>query len=237
MEVIPAIDLKGGRCVRLLQGDFEKETVFSKDPGAVARRWEEEGAPRIHVVDLEGAASGRPKNAEAVARILESVNIPVQLGGGIRNIERIEGWLERGVERIVLGTAAVEDQEFLKKACSRFGDRVILGVDARNGRVAASGWTRTTDVDALDFVDRAKGMGVRRIIYTDISRDGMLSGPNMESAREVTAKAGLPVIASGGVSTIRHLLELCELGVEGAIIGRALYTGDVDLKDAMAALS
>ena len=233
MEVIPAIDLKGGRCVRLLQGDFDKETVFSTDPGAVAQGWEQAGAPRIHVVDLEGAASGRPENAEAVARILESVDIPVQLGGGIRNMETLEGWLDKGVQRVVLGTAAVEDPDFLQEALRRFGESVVVGIDARDGRVAASGWKRTTEVDAIELIERMKGLGARRIIYTDISRDGMLSGPNLESVRQVVSSTKVPVIASGGVSTIEHLKSLRELGVEGAIVGRALYTGDVNLREAI----
>ena len=233
MEVIPAIDLKGGRCVRLLQGDFDKETVFSTDPEAVARGWEQAGAPRIHVVDLEGAASGRPENAEAVARILKSVDIPVQLGGGIRNMETLEGWFDKGVQRVVLGTAAVEDPDFLQEALRRFGESVVVGIDARDGRVAASGWKRTTEVDAIELIERMKGFGARRIIYTDISRDGMLSGPNLESVRQVVSKTKVPVIASGGVSTIEHLKSLRELGVEGAIVGRALYTGDVNLREAI----
>ena len=233
MEVIPAIDLKGGRCVRLLQGDFDKETVFSTDPGAVARGWEQAGASRIHVVDLEGAASGRPENAEAVARILESVDIPVQLGGGVRNMETLEGWLDKGVQRVVLGTAAVEDPDFLQEALRRFGESVVVGIDARDGRVAASGWKRTTEVDAIELIERMKGFGARRIIYTDISRDGMLSGPNLESVRQVVSSTKVPVIASGGVSTIEHLKSLRELGVEGAIVGRALYTGDVNLREAI----
>ena len=233
MEVIPAIDLKGGRCVRLLQGDFDKETVFSTDPGAVARGWEQADAPRIHVVDLEGAASGRPENAEAVARILESVDIPVQLGGGVRNMETLEGWLDKGVQRVVLGTAAVENPDFLQEALRRFGESVVVGIDARDGRVAASGWKRTTEVDAIELIERMKGFGARRIIYTDISRDGMLSGPNLESVRQVVSSTNVPVIASGGVSTIEHLKSLKELGVEGAIVGRALYTGDVNLSEAI----
>ena len=237
MEVIPAIDLKAGRCVRLLQGDFDKETVFSTDPGAVARGWEQVGAPRIHVVDLEGAASGRPENAEAVACILESVDIPIQLGGGIRNMEVFETWLARGVQRVVLGTAVVEDPDFLQEALRRFGESVVVGIDARDGWVAASGWKRTTEVDAIELIERMKGFGARRIIYTDISRDGMLSGPNLESVRQVVSSTKVPVIASGGVSTIEHLKSLRELGVEGAIVGRALYTGDVNLREAIQTVS
>ena len=159
MEVIPAIDLKEGRCVRLFQGDFDKETVFSTDPAAVARRWQDAGAPRIHVVDLDGAASGQPRNAEAVAQILQSVDIPIQLGGGVRNMETLKNWLVRGVRRVVLGTAAVEDPDFLVQACARFGDAVIAGVDARDGKVAASGWTRTTEVDAIFFIERLGSSG------------------------------------------------------------------------------
>ena len=233
MEVIPAIDLKDGRCVRLLQGDFDKETVFSTDPAAVARRWQEAGAPRIHVVDLQGAASGHAHNSEAVARILEAVDIPIQLGGGVRNMESLEGWLARGVQRVVLGTAAVEDPDFLIEACSKFGDAVIVGIDARDGKVAASGWTRTTEVDAISFIEGVGELGARRIIYTDIATDGMLKGPNLASVRQITSRTALPIIASGGVSTNDHLLSLKALGVEGAIIGRALYTGDLDLREAI----
>ncbi len=237
MEVIPAIDLKDGRCVRLLQGDFDKETLFSTDPAAVARRWQEAGAPRIHVVDLEGAASGRPRNTEAVASILDSVDIPIQLGGGVRDMVTLELWLSRGVQRVVLGTSAVEDPDFLIEACSQFGDSVITGIDARNGKVAASGWTRTTDVEAISFVEWVGEVGARRIIYTDIATDGMLSGPNLGSVRQVMSHTRLPVIASGGVTTIDHLISLNAMGVEGAIIGRALYTGDVDLREAIKAVS
>ncbi len=237
MEVIPAIDLKDGRCVRLLQGDFDKETLFSTDPAAVARRWQEAGAPRIHVVDLQGAASGRPRNTEAVASILDSVDIPIQLGGGVRDMVTLELWLSRGVQRVVLGTSAVEDPDFLIEACSRFGDSVITGIDARNGKVAASGWTRTTDVEAISFVEWVGEVGARRIIYTDIATDGMLSGPNLGSVRQVMSHTRLPVIASGGVTTIDHLISLSAMGVEGAIIGRALYTGDLDLREAIKAVS
>ena len=237
MEVIPAIDLKDGRCVRLLQGDFEKETIFSTDPAAVARRWQEAGALRIHVVDLQGAASGRPRNPKAVARILEAVDIPIQLGGGVRNMDTLESWISAGVQRVVLGTAAVEDTNFLMKACSKFGDAVIVGIDARNGKAAASGWTRTTEVDALSLIQRVADHGAQRIIYTDISTDGMLSGPNLDSVRQVIAHTRLPIIASGGVTTIDHVVSLNSLGVEGAIIGRALYTGDLDLREAIDAVS
>ena len=237
MEVIPAIDLKDGRCVRLLQGNFDKETVFSTDPAAVAQRWQEAGAPRIHVVDLDGAASGKPRNSEAVTRILETVDIPIQLGGGIRNMETLESWLAQGVQRVVLGTAAVEAPDFLVNVCSEFGDAVIAGVDARNGKVAASGWTRTTAVDAMKLIEQVEELGARRIIYTDIATDGMLTGPNLESIREVTSHTRLPVIASGGVTTIDHLVSLNALGVEGAIIGRALYTGDLDLREAINTIS
>lgn len=237
MEVIPAIDLKDGRCVRLVQGDFEQETVFSTDPAAVARRWQDAGAPRIHVVDLEGAASGQPQNHEAVARILESVDIPIQLGGGVRNMETLEFWLTQGAQRVILGTAAVEDPDFVIQACAQFGDSVIVGIDARSGKVAASGWTRTTEVDSLFLIRTVGDLGVQRIIYTDIATDGMLTGPNLEAVRQVTAHTQLPIIASGGVSTIEHLLSLRKLGVEGTIIGRALYTGDLDLRETINAVT
>ena len=237
MEVIPAIDLKDGRCVRLYQGDFARESVYSDDPAAVARRWEEEGAVRLHVVDLDGAAEGRPRNAPLIEGIVKAVEMPVQVGGGIRSLQTLAEYLEMGVQRVVLGTSAVEDADLVEEACRRYGEAVVIGVDARDGYVATSGWTRGTRVLAVKLVAEMEGLGVRRFIYTDIARDGTLTGPNLDGVAHILSLVSVPVIASGGISSIEHLVELQGLGVEGAIVGRALYTGDVDLGRAIERVS
>ena len=237
MEVIPAIDLKDGRCVRLYQGDFARESVYSDDPAAVARRWEEEGAVRLHVVDLDGAAEGRPRNAPLIEGIVKAVEMPVQVGGGIRSLQTLAEYLEMGVQRVVLGTSAVEDADLVEEACRRYGEAVVIGVDARDGYVATSGWTRGTRVLAVKLVVEMEGLGVRRFIYTDIARDGTLTGPNLDGVAHILSLVSVPVIASGGISSIEHLVELQGLGVEGAIVGRALYTGDVDLGRAIERVS
>ena len=237
MEVIPAIDLKDGRCVRLYQGDFTRESVYSDDPAAVARRWEEEGAVRLHVVDLDGAAEGRPRNAPLIEGIVKAVEMPVQVGGGIRSLQTLAEYLEMGVQRVVLGTSAVEDADLVEEACRRYGGAVVIGVDARDGYVATSGWTRSTRVLAAKLVAEMERLGVRRFIYTDIARDGTLTGPNLDGVAHILSLVSVPVIASGGISSIEHLVELQGLGVEGAIVGRALYTGDVDLGRAIERVS
>ncbi|MCH8090552.1 MAG: 1-(5-phosphoribosyl)-5-[(5-phosphoribosylamino)methylideneamino]imidazole-4-carboxamide isomerase [Chloroflexi bacterium] len=237
MEVIPAIDLKDGRCVRLYQGDFTRESVYSDDPAAVARRWEEEGAVRLHVVDLDGAAEGRPRNAPLIEGIVKAVEMPVQVGGGIRSLQTLAEYLDMGVQRVVLGTSAVEDADLVEEACRRYGEAVVIGVDARDGYVATSGWTRGTRVLAVKLVAEMEGLGARRFIYTDIARDGTLTGPNLDGVAHILSLASVPVIASGGISSIEHLVELQGLGVEGAIVGRALYTGDVDLGRAIERVS
>lgn len=242
MEIIPAIDILGGRCVRLEQGDYARETVFGEDPVAVAQRWEGAGAARIHVVDLDGAREGQPRNAEVITRIISTVSLPVQVGGGIRDIAVMGRYLDAGAARVALGTAAVKDQTTLVNAVSLFRDRIFVGVDARNGMVATEGWTETSDVRALDLIGQLSEFGVARIFYTDILRDGLLSGPNFVAISEVVEYAnGLPspiaVIASGGVSTIEHLRRLAALGVEGAIVGKALYTGAIDLAEALRAVT
>jgi len=237
MEVIPAIDLKDGRCVRLYQGDFTRESVFSDDPAAVARRWEEEGAVRLHVVDLDGAAEGGPRNAPLIEAIVKAVEMPVQVGGGIRSLQTLAEYLEMGVKRVVLGTSAVEDADLVEEACRRYGEAVVIGVDARDGYVATSGWTRKTQVPASRLVVQMEGLGVRRFIYTDIARDGTLTSPNFDEVARILSLVSVPVIASGGISSIEHLVELQGLGVEGAIVGRALYTGDVDLGRAIERVS
>jgi phosphoribosylformimino-5-aminoimidazole carboxamide ribotide isomerase len=241
MEIIPVVDIRGGRCVRLVQGDYDRETVFADDPAAAAWRWRVAGAKRLHVVDLDGAREGRAVNADSVWRILAAVDVPVQLGGGLRDLETIEGYLEAGVERVVLGTAAVKDQALLTSALARFPGRIVVGVDAREGVVVTEGWRDASGITASDLVKQLAGMGVPRVIYTDTLRDGTLTEPNLTtleallSAPEIRA-AGLQIIYSGGVSTIDHLRGLAETSVEGAIVGRALYTGDIDLSEALAAI-
>ncbi len=237
MEIIPAIDLRGGRCVRLYQGDFQQETVFSDDPSQVAARWHALGAPRIHVVDLDGAKAGRPANIDAIRAIAGAVPIPIELGGGIRDIATIEAALGWGVERVILGTVAVQNPALVTEACKLYGERIIVGVDARNGKVAVNGWLETTSQDAADLVAQMATAGVQRFIYTDIGQDATLQGPNMQSLGSVLAATTRPVIASGGVGTIDHLLRLTEAGVEGVIVGQALYTGAVDLAEALKAVA
>ncbi|MFQ5872623.1 MAG: 1-(5-phosphoribosyl)-5-[(5-phosphoribosylamino)methylideneamino]imidazole-4-carboxamide isomerase [Dehalococcoidia bacterium] len=236
MEVIPAIDLKDGRCVRLYQGDFSKETVFSEDPVEVARRWEEEGAPRLHVVDLDGAAAGEPRNLSVVERIVREVRVPVQVGGGIRGVDTLEQYLGIGVQRVVLGTAAVEDAGFVEEACKRYGDAIAIGVDARDGYLATSGWTRNSDIPVFEFIGCMEGLGAKRFIYTDISRDGTLTEPNFDAVSRLLTLTSSAILCSGGISSVPHLVRLKEMGVEGAIVGRALYTGDVSLREAIDAV-
>jgi phosphoribosylformimino-5-aminoimidazole carboxamide ribotide isomerase len=236
MQVIPSIDLKGGRCVRLYQGDYAKETVFSDDPLGTAQRWESLGASRLHVVDLDGAASGAPRHLSLIAQIAAHLRIPVQVGGGIRRMETIEQYVKAGVKRVVLGTAAVENPELVKEACQVFGEAIVLGVDARDGFVAVRGWKDKTTVLAADMIGRMEALGAGRFIYTDVARDGTLTEPNFQAISELMTKAKSPIIASGGVTSVDHLVRLSQLGVEGAIVGRALYSGDILLDKALAVL-
>ncbi|MCK4274127.1 MAG: 1-(5-phosphoribosyl)-5-[(5-phosphoribosylamino)methylideneamino]imidazole-4-carboxamide isomerase [Dehalococcoidales bacterium] len=233
MEIIPAIDLRDGRCVRLYQGDYNQETVFSDDPLDVALKWQSMGAPRLHIIDLDGAASGEIRNLEIIRDIGRAMLIPVQLGGGIRDIETIEALLKAGIERVILGTAAVEDPGLVTDACRRFRDSVIVGIDAREGYVATRGWVNDTEQAAVELARSMAHIGVRRFIYTDISRDGTLTEPNFSAITEVIDVIGLPVIAAGGITSISHLKMLQKLGAEGAIVGKALYTGDIILKQAL----
>jgi len=233
MEIIPAIDLRQGKCVRLYQGDYGQETVFSEDPIAVARHWQSLGARRLHIVDLDGAYEGELCHASLVAEMARSVKIPLQLGGGLRRLEAVEQVLEFGVERAILGTAAIEDIALIREACYRFGERVIVSIDARDGFVATHGWRERTTITAIELVESMASLGVKRFIYTDIARDGTLTEPNFGAIADLLGKTSLPVIASGGISSLEHLKRLARLGVEGAIVGRALYTGDVDLKEAL----
>jgi phosphoribosylformimino-5-aminoimidazole carboxamide ribotide isomerase len=237
MELIPAIDIKDGQCVRLYQGDFQQATVYSDDPVAVAQRWVAQGATRLHVVDLDGAKSGRPVNTDAVLAIVQSANVPVQLGGGLRREEDMAAVLSLGVERIILGTIAVENQALLERTLARYGDRVIVGVDARDGLVATAGWTETANISAPSLIERMGELGVARIIYTDIARDGTLTEPNYSALRALVRADGPAIIASGGIARVDHVQRLAGLGVEGAIIGKALYSGAIELSVALAALA
>ncbi|MDJ0884704.1 MAG: 1-(5-phosphoribosyl)-5-[(5-phosphoribosylamino)methylideneamino]imidazole-4-carboxamide isomerase [Desulfobacterales bacterium] len=237
MIVIPAIDIKNGRCVRLEQGRMDRETVFSDDPAAMARQWAAQGAALIHLVDLDGAVSKAPRNRAVIAAIVQAVNVPLQLGGGIRDLATIEMYFELGVERIVIGTEAIRNPTLLKDAGRRFPDRMVVGIDARNGLVAIEGWTETTGTTAIDLARRFEDCGLAAINFTDIHRDGMQTGPNIEATGQLARSVTIPVVASGGVSTlddIRNLKPLEADGVTGVITGKALYSGTLDLKAAMA---
>ena len=236
MEIIPSIDLKGGRCVRLYQGDFARETVFSEDPVAAALSWQEQGARRLHLVDLDGAAAGKPGNLAVIAGIVERLDIPVQVGGGIRERATAAALLGAGVERVVIGTAAIENPELVAGLCRDYGgQRVVAAVDARNGMVAIKGWTVESRRTALEVAREMAELGVPRLLYTDIARDGTLTEPNFAANGELVAETGLAVQASGGVATLEHIRRLAGTGVEAAIVGMALYRGTLELGAAMAA--
>ena len=235
MEVIPSIDLKSGRCVRLYQGDYQQETVYSEDPMFVASNWQQEGASRLHLVDLDGAAQGNPANLEIISAIVRQLTIPVQVGGGIRELATAEKLLSLGVDRVVIGTAAVENPRLVQELCQLHGDqRVVVALDARNGQIAIKGWTEDTSVSVLDLASDVARMGVRRLLYTDIARDGTLTEPNFAANRSLVENTGLAVQASGGVASLDHIARLSQTGVEGVILGRALYTGDIKLAEAIA---
>jgi phosphoribosylformimino-5-aminoimidazole carboxamide ribotide isomerase len=235
MEVIPAIDIRGGRCVRLVQGDYDRETVFADDPAAAATRWRDAGAGRLHVVDLDGAREGRPVNEDAIQRILGAVDVPVQLGGGLRAPDVVQRYLDAGVDRVVVGTAAVKDEAALSAMLERFPGRVLAGVDARNGIVVTDGWTDGSGIAVAEFVPRLAALGVERIVYTDTVQDGTLTQPNLAALESLlAADPALKVIYAGGVAKVEHLRRLAAAGAEGAIIGHALYTGDIDLAEALA---
>jgi phosphoribosylformimino-5-aminoimidazole carboxamide ribotide isomerase len=236
-ELIPAIDLRGGRAVRLYQGDYARETVYADDPVAVARAFAAAGAPRLHVVDLDGAREGAPRHLALLGAIAAAVPVPVQFGGGIRSRQVAEAALAAGADRVVVGTAAIEAPTLAQELAAALGPRLILGVDARDGYVATCGWQRTSTVAATVLVAEARRWGVTRICYTDIARDGTLTAPNFAALEAVIAAAGVPVIASGGVAAIEHLRALRALGAEGAIVGKALYDGALSLPEALAALT
>jgi phosphoribosylformimino-5-aminoimidazole carboxamide ribotide isomerase len=236
VEIIPAVDIRDGKCVRLAQGDYARETVFGDDPIAMARQWAEQGATRIHVVDLDGARSGVASNAAIVQSIARGVSVPVQTGGGIRSMGTVREMLDAGLDRVVLGTAAVKDPDFLAAAIAYAADRLIVSVDAREGRVALEGWTEATDLDALTFVRQLEAQGVVRIVYTDILRDGVTDGPNVAMYERLARETSVRIISAGGVTSVADLRRLAECGIEAAIVGRALYTGDVRLPEALQAV-
>jgi phosphoribosylformimino-5-aminoimidazole carboxamide ribotide isomerase len=234
MILFPAIDIRGGKCVRLLEGRFDQETIFADRPADMAIKWEAQGGKYLHIVDLDGALQGKPVNLDAIRDIIANVSVPVQLGGGIRNLESIEAWLDAGVDRVILGSIAVKDPELVKEACRQFGERIVVGIDAKGGEVAVEGWGISGGVQATELAKRMADVGVARIIYTDISRDGTLSGVNVESTVELARAAGIPVIASGGVAGMDDVYRVAASPeIEGMIIGKALYTGKIDLKAAL----
>ena len=236
MEIIPAIDLRGGNCVRLYQGDYAQETVFSDDPLAVAERWQAEGGQRLHIVDLDGAHSGNPANLAAITAITRRLTIPVQVGGGVRSADTAAGLFDAGAARVVVGTAAVSNPELVEELCRRFGsERVVVALDARDGLVAIRGWTETSAITATDLAHRMADLGVVRLLYTDISRDGTLEEPNYAATAALVQDSGLAVLSAGGVGAAEHVANLVPTGAEAAIIGRALYTGDITIAEALGA--
>lgn len=232
MQVIPAIDLRGGRCVRLRQGDYGQETVFGEDPAAMAELWEAGGARRIHLVDLDGAKEGRPVNVEAVRAILERVHVPCQLGGGVRDESTIASWLAAGIERVIVGTQALKDPAWFRAMAQKYPEKLVLGLDARDGRVATAGWLDVSSVEAVTLAEEFDDLPLAAMIYTDIACDGMLEGPNLTATEALARRLKIPVIASGGVATLDDLERLAALPVAGCIVGRALYEGRFDLKEA-----
>lgn len=233
MRLYPAIDIIGGQCVRLTQGDYTQKTTFSEDPLAVALRWQDEGGEFLHLVDLDGAKDGTMPNLETVCKIAEHLSIPVEIGGGIRDMRAVRAYLERGVQRVILGTAAIEHPDFVKEAVAAWGDRIVVGIDAKDGMVAVKGWQEVSSVSALQLAKEMERIGVGTLIYTDIATDGMLQGPNLSAMREMADAVSMDVVASGGVASVDDIRRLKTTGVEGVIVGKALYTGAVNLKEAV----
>ena len=236
MIIIPAIDLKDGRCVRLAQGDFRRVTVYSDDPVEVSKTWQESGAKRIHIVDLDGSLAGSPRNFDIIHKIIKKIDVPIQVGGGIREIKTIESYVGIGVNWVILGTMALRDAGFIREACDAYAGRIILGIDANDGKVAIQGWTEQTSESAVDIARRYEGYGLAAIVYTDIKRDGMGTGVNIEATRNLAQLVKIPVIASGGVSSMHDIEKLREAekyGIIGVIIGKALYSGAISLKEAI----
>lgn len=238
MLILPAIDLRGGNCVRLVKGDFKQETIYSEHPEEIALRWEEGGAEFLHVVDLDGALAGEPQNMDAIKRILQAVKIPVEVGGGIRSMESIDRLLSIGVSRVILGSVAVHKEELVQEACSAYGNRIVVGIDAKKGIVATDGWEKSSDISAVELAKKLGTFGLETIIYTDISRDGTLSGVNVTETAHLARASGIKVIASGGVKSISDIEELkkreCD-GIIGVIVGKSIYEGTLSLTEAIAA--
>jgi phosphoribosylformimino-5-aminoimidazole carboxamide ribotide isomerase len=240
MQIIPAIDIKDGRCVRLFQGEMDQETVYFENPLDAAKHWASEGASFIHIVDLNGAVAGRPIHTQEIAAICRETRLTVELGGGLRSLQAVEEAFNLGVDRAVIGTAAYEDPDFLRLLCASFREKIVVGIDARYGKVAVKGWQETTTLDAIELAKRCEANGASRIIYTDISRDGTRHGVNIEETRKLASTVSIPVIASGGVATLEDISRLLPLekdGVEGVIIGRALYNGSFTFRQATNRLS
>jgi phosphoribosylformimino-5-aminoimidazole carboxamide ribotide isomerase len=235
MRIWPAIDLRGGKCVRLAQGDYRRETVYGDDPAAMARQWIAQGATCLHLVDLDGARDGSMANVQAVQQIVAAVDVPCQLGGGIRDEDTIARYLDLGLSRLVIGTRALKEPPWFRQVCQRFPGQLALGIDAKGGLVATDGWLHTSSTSAIELARQFAGLPLAAIVYTDIARDGMLQGPNLAAMAEMKAAAGVPVIASGGVTTVEDVAALARLGIEGCIIGRALYEGTLTLADALSA--
>jgi len=237
--LIPAIDLKDGRCVRLRQGDMRRETIYSEDPVAVALQWEQLGAPLLHVVDLNGAIEGRPANLAQIEAILNAVSVPIQVGGGVRTLDTVRTYLGCGAKRVVMGTAVLQDRAVLEDACELFPERILVGIDAKNGKVAVKGWTAVSDTSARDLVKTLAGLNLAGVIYTDISRDGMLEGPDLSSLKAFVKDSPVSVIASGGITRIEDIraIQALDPRIEGVIVGKALYDGKLDLKAALAAVA
>jgi len=233
MEIIPAVDIRGGKCVRLYQGDYNQQTVFNENPVTVALTWYSQGARWLHIVDLDGAAAGEPKNMEMVLQIIKESGLLIELGGGIRQKEVAEKLLGQGISRIILGTAAIENRELVKKLCQQFGDAIAVSLDARDGKIAIHGWQENTIFEVLQLSREMIDAGVRCFIYTDIKKDGTLTEPNFDMINRLLAETHVPIIVAGGIAKLEHLRRLKELGVAGAIIGKALYTGDIDLEEAI----
>ena len=237
MLIIPAVDIKNGQCVRLAQGDFDRVTVYAENPADMARLWAQKGAKRIHIVDLDGSVAGLPKNASIILDIARSVDVPIEVGGGIRNMETIDHYLNNGVASVILGTAAIQDEDFVKQAARTHPGKIILGIDALGGKVAVRGWTQKTSQNAVDLARRYENCGIEAIVYTDIQRDGMETGVNIEQTRLLAKAVSIPVIASGGVATLADidaLLAVDDCSFFGVIVGRAIYTGAIALEDALA---
>ncbi|MFV0635903.1 1-(5-phosphoribosyl)-5-[(5-phosphoribosylamino)methylideneamino]imidazole-4-carboxamide isomerase [Mitsuokella sp. WILCCON 0060] len=240
MLIFPAIDIRGGKCVRLLKGDFDKETVFSDQPEEMAKKWQAQGAEFLHLVDLDGALKGKSQNLATVEKILAAVDIPVELGGGIRTMENIDDVLKLGVRRVILGSVAVRNPELVKEACAKYGDRIVVGIDAKDGIVAVDGWGVSGDVEATVLAKEMKKAGVKTIIYTDISRDGTLAGVNVEATAKLARESGVNIVASGGVKSIDDIKALKPYekdGIEGVIVGKSIYMGTLDLAEAIAIAS